>query len=116
MHAEVGAHFLRGLGFSELVCDAVRLHVDAKRALVAMDPSYMKKLTQASIDTLAQQGGPLSAAELEKFLESPGSEVALRLRRYDDEGKVPQKGVPELLTYEGDILNHLVAQSTALQS
>ena len=113
MHAEVGAQFLRGVGFSELVCGAVKLHVEAKRALVAMDPGYMQELTQASIDTLAQQGGPLSAVELEDFLGTPGAEVALRLRRYDDQGKVPQKEVPQLPAYRGEILNHLIAQSSA---
>jgi predicted HD phosphohydrolase len=37
-HAEVGGHYLEKQGFSPEVCNAVRLHVDAKRALVAMDP------------------------------------------------------------------------------
>ena len=70
-------------GFASEVAGAAFLHVSAKRALVTQEPSYMNELSQASIDTLAEQGGPLSEEELAEFLAVPGAEVALRLRRYE---------------------------------
>merc|ERR1712113_531219 len=51
-HADIGEFFLKRLGFSLEVASAVGLHVNAKRALVGMDPSYMQELSQASIETL----------------------------------------------------------------
>jgi len=86
-HTEIGAAFLECMGFSQEVSSAVGLHVSAKRALVAADTSYMNELSQASIDTLAQQGGPLNAEELLAYKAMPGAEMALRLLRYDDLGK-----------------------------
>jgi gamma-butyrobetaine dioxygenase len=110
-HAELGALFLKGQGFDPEVCGAVRLHVTAKRALVAMDPAYFDQLSQASVDTLAQQGGPLCEAGLAEFAATPGSGVALRLRTYDDQGKEPGKEVPQLEAYRGMLVDHLRARS-----
>jgi len=110
-HAEIGAFFLESLGFSEEVATSVGLHVGAKRALVSADPSYMDELSQASKDTLAHQGGPLTASELEAFRSRPGAEVALRLRRYDDLGKEQGREVPGLEHYRGMIAEHLRRQS-----
>eukprot|EP00929_Paragymnodinium_shiwhaense_P041375 TRINITY_DN21488_c0_g1_i1.p1 TRINITY_DN21488_c0_g1~~TRINITY_DN21488_c0_g1_i1.p1 ORF type:complete len:588 (+),score=95.15 TRINITY_DN21488_c0_g1_i1:73-1836(+) len=112
-HAKIGEFFLRNLGFSDDVASAVGLHVSAKRALVAAEPSYMQELSQASIDTLAQQGGPLNAQELEEFRALPGSDVALRLRRYDDQGKAAGKAVPGLSDYKDMIYRHLLSRSKA---
>ena len=115
-HADIGGAFLGARGFAPEVAGAVALHVDAKRALVAMEPSYMRELSQASVDTLAQQGGPLSPAGLEAFLTRPGAQVALRLRRYDDQGKDPGRDVPQLESYREQIYQHLRAQSAAASS
>lgn len=78
-----------------------------------MDPGYMAVLSQASVDTLAQQGGPMSPEEVKAFNATPGAEVALRLRRYDDQGKVPDQKVPGLDHYRDMIYNHLRAESAA---
>eukprot|EP00941_MAST-03F_sp_MAST-3F-sp1_P005989 g5989.t1 len=107
-HALIGGSFLESLGFSEEIANAARLHVSAKRALVGMDPEYMNELSQASIDTLAQQGGPLAGDDLKEFLATPGAETALRLRRYDDLGKVPGDVVPPLESYRDMIVEHLM--------
>eukprot|EP01045_Picozoa_sp_COSAG04_P050112 COSAG04_NODE_20122_length_400_cov_0.850498_1_plen_104_part_00 len=75
------------------------------------DQAY--ELSQASADTLAQQGGPLSSQGLSAFLSAPGSDVALRLRTYDDLGKVSGREVPQLESYREPIYDHLRAQSAA---
>ena len=113
-HASIGAVFAAHLGFSPEVCGAIQLHVDAKRALVAMDASYLECLSQASIDTLAEQGGPLTAAELDAFHATPGADVALRLRRYDDLGKEPGLKVKQVDDYRDMIIEHLRSASRAL--
>jgi predicted HD phosphohydrolase len=100
-------------GFAPGVAGAVSLHVDAKRALVALDEGYMQALSQASIDTLAHQGGPLGKDALEAFLAVPGSDAALRLRRYDDLGKEPGMNVPPLSSHRARIYLHLRGQSAA---
>lgn len=110
-HSAVGAAYLESLGFSPEISSAVGLHVDAKRALVGMDPSYMKELSQASIDTLAHQGGPMNAEQLEVFHRTPGSGIALRLRHYDDLGKETDLVVPPAAYYRSRVLEHLRSQS-----
>jgi gamma-butyrobetaine dioxygenase len=110
-HDIIGAHYLETLGFSAEVSGSVGLHVQAKRALVASDPSYMQRLSQASIETLADQGGPMSDAELAEFLKLPGSSIALKLRRYDDDGKAPDMRVPALEEYRERIVEHLRQQA-----
>lgn len=110
-HSDMGGVFLEHVGFAPEVASAVALHVSAKRALVTIEPSYMNELSQASIDTLHHQGGPLSPSALAEFRSHPGSGVALRLRRYDDKAKHPGQDVPRLETYEDMIYEHLRAQS-----
>lgn len=109
-HSDMGGAYLRHAGFALEVHNAVALHVAAKRALVAMDPSYMAELSQASVDTLTHQGGPLSPSELEEFHALPGSAVALRLRRHDDRAKEPGLAVPRLETYRELVREHLRQQ------
>ena len=108
----IGGDYLEAMGFAPEVANAARLHVSAKRALVGMDPSYMEELSQASIDTLREQGGPLEGKELEAFLATPGADVALRLRRYDDLGKETDLEVPQLNAYREMLCEHLRARST----
>jgi predicted HD phosphohydrolase len=81
----------------------------------AISQEYTNQLSQASIDTLAHQGGPLSDAELEIFLATPGADVALRLRQYDDQGKVPDQEVPQLDAYHEAMYTHLSGQLLAIQ-
>jgi len=116
-HAAIGAKWLESIGFDEEICGAVGLHVSAKRALVAMDPSYMKKLSQASIDTLQQQGGPMDESELEEFKRTLGHEVALRLRHYDDQGKesdLEEDSIKGVEDYRKAIYDYLKRRSSAL--
>ena len=57
---------LRG-AFGPEVLDPIRLHVAAKRYLVATEPGYSATLSPASVLSLSLQGGPMSDAEQRRF-------------------------------------------------
>ena len=94
-HEEVGARALEPY-FVPAVTEPMRLHVAAKRYLCATDPDYFAALSPASVQSLAVQGGPFSEAEVVEFEQNPHFEAAVRLRRYDEMGKVPGMATPDL--------------------
>ena len=69
------------------VAEPVRLHVAAKRYMVAARPDYLTHLSEDSVRSLNLQGGPMSSAECAEFLASPFALDAQRLRTWDDQGK-----------------------------
>jgi [1-hydroxy-2-(trimethylamino)ethyl]phosphonate dioxygenase len=97
-HEEV-AHAFLSAHFGPEVAEPIRLHVAAKRYLCATEPSYMAELSPASILSLELQGGPYSEAEVAAFEASPYAEDAVRLRRYDDIGKLQGLETPDLDHY-----------------
>jgi phosphonate degradation associated HDIG domain protein len=97
-HEEVAYGFLAE-HFGEEIAEPIRLHVAAKRYLCAVDPDYLAELSPASVHSLALQGGPYAAAEVASFETSRYAEDAVRLRRYDDAGKVPGLATPSLEDY-----------------
>jgi phosphonate degradation associated HDIG domain protein len=86
-HEETGARWL-ARRFPPVICEPVRLHVPAKRYLCATDPDYLARLSAASVHTLSLQGGPMPAAEAAQFRTQPFWQDAVRVRRWDDQGKV----------------------------
>jgi [1-hydroxy-2-(trimethylamino)ethyl]phosphonate dioxygenase len=86
-HDDAGAELLAPY-FPPLIVECVRLHVAAKRFLCATDPSYDAKLSPASRHTLALQGGPMDAAEVAAFRANPYFREAVRVRLWDEAGKV----------------------------
>ena len=97
-HEEV-AHAFLAAHFGPEVAEPIRMHVAAKRYLCATDPSYLDELSPASVHSLELQGGPYSPAEVAKFEASPHADDAVRLRRYDDTGKVAGLETPDLEHY-----------------
>lgn len=97
-HALAGAEYLERWFTADIV-EPVRLHVDAKRYLVATDPTYLDQLSRASIESLALQGGPFSNEEAERFAANPHALAALSLRRIDDHGKHRDAATPALGEY-----------------
>jgi gamma-butyrobetaine dioxygenase len=97
-HEETGARWLEKR-FGPEVWLPVRLHVAAKRYLCATDPSYMAMLSAASVVTLRLQGGVMTAEQILQFETQPGSRDAVRLRRWDDQGKVAGLKTPGLHEY-----------------
>lgn len=94
-HEEVGARWLLER-FGPEVAGPVSLHVEAKRYLVARDARYREHLSPASIQSLALQGGPMSAQESEGFRCREHAEDALRLRGWDELAKDPDALNPTL--------------------
>ncbi|MGE0153264.1 MAG: phosphonate degradation HD-domain oxygenase [Reyranellaceae bacterium] len=94
-HEESGAAFL-ARHFGPEVCEPVRLHVAAKRYLCATDPSYFDRLSEASVRSLRLQGGPMSAQEVDAFESSPYAQAAVRLRQWDEQGKIVGLETPDL--------------------
>ncbi len=83
--------------FGPAVSEPVRMHVEAKRYLCAIEPDYHDTLSPASQYTLAKQGGPMSSEEADRFIAGPHAKDALRLRRYEDErGKRADVDIPDL--------------------
>jgi phosphonate degradation associated HDIG domain protein len=97
-HEEVAYRFLTE-HFGEEIAEPIRMHVAAKRYLCAVETSYLAELSPASVLSLELQGGPYGAAEVAEFEASPFAGDAVRLRRYDDVGKVPGLETPSLEEY-----------------
>ena len=97
-HEEIGARWLEQRMPPE-VAGPVRLHVPAKRYLCATDYNYVAMLSQASIVTSNLQGGPMNPNELLQFETERFHMEAVRLRRWDDQGKVVGLKTPGLDEY-----------------
>jgi gamma-butyrobetaine dioxygenase len=99
-HEEVGSRWLAAR-FPPEVFEPVRLHVRAKRYLCATDAGYFQKLSHASVITLQLQGGPMSPQEAARFEAEPYFRAALRVRQWDDRGKVAGLLTPHVADYRG---------------
>jgi [1-hydroxy-2-(trimethylamino)ethyl]phosphonate dioxygenase len=98
-HESLGSAWL-SRHFGPDVTEPVRLHVAAKRYLAATEPGYFDLLSPASVQSLQLQGGLMSAQERARFAAERFAEDAVRLRRWDDEGKVVGMATPALDHFE----------------
>lgn len=89
-HEHVGADWLATC-FGPEICEPVRLHVEAKRYLCAVDPDYIDQLSDAQIRSLNLQGGPLTAKAQSRFLAQPYADDAIALRRFDQRANDPSR-------------------------
>lgn len=88
-------------------------HVPAKRYLVAADPAYREGLTDTSLRTLREQGGPMTPEEVREFELYPMWREAVALRRWDDLGKDPGARVPSLEAYEQALKSVVLSRQRA---
>ncbi len=102
-HEEIGANWL-GLWFSPSVTEPIRWHVAAKRYLCATEPSYHASLSLVSQRSLTLQGGVMSAGECAAFEKRRFSADAVRLRRWDDYAKDPEKPLPDFQ----EVMAHII--------
>jgi len=109
-HDVTGARWL-SRWFGPDVTEPVRLHVAAKRYLVATDPAYLDRLSPASIATLHLQGGPMSAEEIHAFSNHPSRDAAIALRWFDEAAKDPLVESPPLSAY-ADLIRSVAAMPT----
>lgn len=110
-HERIGARYL-ARAFGPAVTEPVHLHVDAKRYLAAFEPGYLGALSPASLQSLALQGGPMTAAEAEAFLDHPAAGDAIRLRRYDEMGKAIGVEIEGLAAYRPIVLSQVMDNSS----
>lgn len=97
-HEALGAEWLaQHFGFE--VVEPVRLHVAAKRYLCTVDAEYYARLSDASRLSLKLQGGPFTEAQARKFEQHPCFAAAIKLRRWDEQAKIPQLPTPPLQQY-----------------
>jgi gamma-butyrobetaine dioxygenase len=113
VHETAGAAWLRPL-FPASVTSPIALHVRAKRYLCGVDHSYLRSLSPASVTSLAVQGGPMTVAEAGSFEALPGCLGAVRLRHWDDAGKVAGADVPGWDAYVPLLERLAVASITSL--
>lgn len=110
-HEDIGAGYL-ARAFGPEVTEPIRLHVAAKRYLATREPGYLQQLSRASVQSLALQGGPMTEAEADAFVQEAEFERAVRLRRYDELGKVVGAEPADLDSYRALV----VALVTALRA
>lgn len=109
-HEEVGARWL-AQRFPASIAEPVRLHVPAKRYLCATSSDYMGRLSPASVITLNLQGGPMNANEIASFKSQPFHREAVRLRLWDDQGKVAGLPTAGFDSYHDMIARHTLDHS-----
>jgi predicted HD phosphohydrolase len=94
-HGVLGGEFVRDL-FGDRVSALIELHVDAKRYLVSVEPSYRDRLSAGSAQTLIAQGEAMTPDETAIFVATPHAAHAMTLRRADENAKVAGRRVPPL--------------------
>jgi phosphonate degradation associated HDIG domain protein len=102
-HEDLGADYLAPV-FGPDVTEPIRLHVPAKRYLVARKDAYGDRLSPASVHSLDMQGGAFDAAEAEAFERLPYFEDAVRLRVWDEGAKDADAETPPLEHYRETLI------------
>jgi phosphonate degradation associated HDIG domain protein len=107
-HEDAGCAWL-ARHYPAAVTEPVRLHVAAKRYLCGVHPEYLRGLSPASVKSLQLQGGPFTREEARAFQQLPFGEDAVRLRHWDDRGKIVGLAVPGLTAYREALSGQLKA-------
>ena len=102
-HEKIGSGWL-AKHFSPAVSEPVKLHVTAKRYLCAVDTEYQARLSPASLQSLALQGGVMNTKAIHEFEQNKFYRDAVALRRWDDEAKIIGLIVPPLEHYQPMIM------------
>jgi predicted HD phosphohydrolase len=102
-HAAMGAAAVKPL-LGERVAALVRGHVPAKRYLVAVNPDYFALLSPDSVMTLGEQGGAMTAAEVQAFEAQDHWQAMVELRMADEGAKVSGAIVPALAHWRDRIV------------
>lgn len=97
-HEETGRQWLKER-FANDVVEPVYLHVNAKRYLCATNADYLQKLSPASVQSLALQGGVMTPEEVREFENNVFYRDAIALRAWDDQAKIPGLKTPSLEDY-----------------
>ena len=105
-HENLGYEFLKK-HFASDVIEPIKLHVNAKRYL-CRNKSYYEHLSKASKISLDFQGGLMNDEEAEKFSLLRYFKEAVKVREYDDDGKVPDIKMKKIEDYQELISSQLI--------
>ena len=105
-HEDIAFNFLKNY-FKPEVTEPIKLHVNAKRYL-CREKSYYNLLSKASKISLELQGGKMNNDEAQKFVLLKHHKDAITLRKYDDEGKIPNMKIKNINDYKELIISHLL--------
>jgi predicted HD phosphohydrolase len=87
--------------------EPVKLHVQAKRYLCAVDDNYYETLSEPSKISLSFQGGIMNPEEVQQFEQNEFYKEAVALRKWDDLAKDPNFVSPTIDTFINAIENSL---------
>jgi phosphonate degradation associated HDIG domain protein len=107
-HEQWGSVYLLHSGFSDTLARLVGSHVAAKRYLTYKYPVYYEQLSPASKQTLAFQGGPMTAEEAAAFEADQLFADMVRLRTWDDQAKETGQPLPDLSRFKQMAIKHLL--------
>ena len=105
-HENIGFNFLKNY-FKPEVFEPIKLHVQAKRYL-CRNKSYWSSLSEASKVSLKLQGGVMNDKEAKKFISLKFHDDAILLRKYDDDGKIPNIKMKTIEDYRNLINSQLI--------
>ena len=108
-HEEVGFGFLKDY-FRQEVTEPIKLHVQAKKYL-CRNKSYYDLLSDASKISLELQGGIMDDEEVRKFTSLKFCKDAIMLRKYDDDGKIPNVKMKKIDDYRDLITSQLINEN-----
>ncbi|EXJ77964.1 hypothetical protein A1O3_09123 [Capronia epimyces CBS 606.96] len=114
-HEILGEKYLRGLGFSDTICQLVGAHVMAKRYLTAVDQGYYDGLSKSSKTSLKFQGGIFTQEQVREAEKDPLLAAKLAIRRWDDLAKVPDMETLPLDHYEPMAVESLLASRSTVE-
>jgi len=106
-HEDLGFDFLKNYFVTE-VTEPIKLHVLAKRYLCRND-SYYNLLSEASKISLKLQGGIMNDDEAKKFSSLKFYNEAIKVRKYDDDGKIPNVKIKDIEDYRDLISSQLIS-------
>ena len=109
-HENVAFNFLKNY-FKPEVFEPIKLHVQAKRYL-CRNKSYWNILSGASKVSLKLQGGIMGNNETKKFVSLKFHGDAILLRKYDDDGKIPNIKMKKIDEYRDLITSQLINEKT----
>lgn len=109
-HEEIGADFMRSIGFNHNICEFIKNHINTKRYLITKNKSYYDNLSDASKKTFEYQGGVLNNLEISNFEKNPLLNLHIQLREFDDKAK----SIDKILLDKISKLNKLDYLSTFL--
>ena len=105
-HENIAFNFLKNY-FKPVIVEPIKLHVQAKRYL-CRNKSYWNILSKASKVSLKLQGGIMSDDEAKKFSSLKFHDDAILLRKYDEDGKMPNIKMKKIEDYRNLINSQLV--------